>query len=54
MSTSRATTMKSAKAPLTPRMKAGKKLFQSAKGDLRDAQRKLDNARALRRVTRSS
>jgi hypothetical protein len=54
MSISRATTAKAAKAPLTPRMKAGKKLFKSAQSDLRDAQRKLDSARALRRAARSA
>ena len=42
------------KAPLTPRMKAGKKLFASAQRDLREAQRHLDLARALRRGARPS
>jgi hypothetical protein len=39
-------------APLTPRIKAGKTLFESAKGDLRSAQSKLDSARAIRRAAR--
>jgi hypothetical protein len=37
---------------LTPRVKAGKTLFLSAKGDLTAAQRKLDAARALRESAR--
>lgn len=53
MSTSRSTS-NSVRAPLTPRMKAGKQLFKSAQSDLRTAQRKLDSARALRRSARSA
>lgn len=39
-------------APLTPRIKAGKTLFKAAQNDLRSAQSKLDNARAIRRAAR--
>ena len=40
---------KTSGAPLTPRVAAGKRLIKSAQSDLREAQRRLDRARELRR-----
>lgn len=50
MKTNTHTSAKSAKSALTPRMKTGKSLLKSAQGDLRRAQTRLDNARAIRRA----
>lgn len=54
MKPSRSKSSKPTKSTLTPRIKAGKTLLRSAQSDLAAAQRKLNDAQAIRRSARRS